>query len=84
MSSYTPTEQQARALDVIRNCIAEHGLPPTMEELAAGLGLSSHSSARRLVVELVAKGHVKQLPGRRRALTLVNHTACPFCGCKLP
>lgn len=81
--SYTPTPQQAGALDVIRAALDSTGRPPTMKELATGLGLNSHSSARRLVVELVAKGHCKQLQGRRRSLTIVDASVCPHCGERL-
>ena len=71
------TANQQRVLAFIRRCIAEHGRPPTLREIAENLGLSCHSSAQDYVDALVRKGaleprhdkHVHRglrLPGRTR------------------
>lgn len=66
----TPSQQQALAC--IRRHIAEHGHAPSLEEIAAGLGLKARSAAHRHVQALAAAGAIRLLPGRKRGIELCD------------
>lgn len=63
------TPRQLEALDYVRS-LAEHGLSPTMQQIAQALGMASKSGAHRVVTSLVASGHLKRKPNRQQSLTL--------------
>lgn len=62
------TPPQVQVLDFVRTRITVAGFCPTYQEICDEVGLTSKSSAHRLVRELVASGHLVQLPGKRRGL----------------
>lgn len=67
--SLNPRQQQA--LDFIAAWTAAEGRPPTLREIAAGLGLEQHSSAQRLVEALARKGWIER-SDRHRGLRLLQ------------
>jgi len=58
-----------RVYEFIRAYMAEHGWPPSMEEIAEGTGLRSKATAHKHVSELVAEGRLRR-GSRRYALQL--------------
>jgi repressor LexA len=65
------TERQAAALAEIRYSIAQMGYPPTIQELAAKLGIT-RASAHALVSQLVRKGYLRREPRKARGLTILR------------
>ncbi len=63
--------RQQHCLDFIAAWTAAEGRPPTLREIAAGLGLEQHSSAQRLVEALARKGWIER-SDRHRGLRLVQ------------
>lgn len=66
--------RQQHCLDFIAAWTAAEGRPPTLREIAAGLGLEQHSSAQRLVEALARKGWIER-SDRHRGLRLVQSGA---------
>ncbi len=62
------TARQRRILEVIRDALAERGYPPSIREIADGVGLASSSSAAHQLKVLQAKGFLFRDPHRPRAL----------------
>lgn len=80
------TERMMECLIFIESHIAERGISPTMQEICAGIELSSKSKARaaQLVAALEKRGLIRRvrLPDgkvARRGILLVRQ-ACPHCG----
>lgn len=71
----TPRQQQT--LDVIRQHMRTHRLPPTYKELGDALGVS-RVSAFGFVRQLEAGGYVKIVAGHR-GIRLLDEK-CPCCG----
>ncbi|MER6616339.1 LexA family protein [Streptomyces xantholiticus] len=61
------TDRQARILRYLRAWVADHGEPPTVRQLAEGVGLSSPSSAHYQLSRLEACGAVRRTGGRHRS-----------------
>jgi repressor LexA len=64
----TPTQRQARILDVIQNFTAEHGYPPSVREIGQCVGLSSSSTVQSHLKALEKRGLVHRDPTKPRAL----------------
>jgi repressor LexA len=65
------TEPQLRTLREIRNCIVHRGYPPTLQELAELLGITSASTYDQ-VNHLVRKGYLKREPRKARGLSVAR------------
>lgn len=65
------TDSQRRTLTVIQEFMAQQGFPPTMQELADELGMTT-SGAYDQVNQLIRKGYLKRQSRRARGLTLVR------------
>ena len=68
------TSRQEEGLEFIRNYIQEQGAPPTLREIADGLGISSSNGARSLVEVLERKGVLERRPGLSRGLVITDGT----------
>ena len=66
------TPRQSDALAFIGRYIAAHGSSPTMEEITAGLRLSSKSGAHRLLGALEQRGHICRAPNSVRSVQIVE------------
>lgn len=66
------TVGQHKTLKFIRKYIKQHGYAPTLDEIAHGRGLSSKGSMHREVHALAAAGCLRLVPGRKRAIQLVD------------
>ncbi len=67
MTAAKLTPREARALDAFRRCLLREGIPPTLQEWAAELGLTEKSSVFPVARVLVAKGLLRHFPGKARA-----------------
>jgi SOS-response transcriptional repressor LexA len=67
-----PTHRQRQAEIFIDRYIEDSGgVPPSVRELAAGLGISA-SAAHGLIKRLEARDRLKRLPGRPRTVQLTS------------
>jgi repressor LexA len=67
-----PTHRQRQAETFIERYIQDNGgVPPSVRELAAGLGVSA-SAAHGLVLRLSERGRVRFMPGRPRSIEVIN------------
>ena len=65
-----PTRRQKAVLDVVQDYIAEHGRPPTLQEIAGRCGLSSVATVHRHLSLLQERGLLKRRRSRRRGIEL--------------
>jgi len=75
--------RQQQCLDFIAAWTAAEGRPPTLREIAAGLGLEQHSSAQRLVEALARKGWIER-SDRHRGLRLLASPEVPVAASRRP
>jgi len=66
------TRKQKELLFLIRDRMAEEGVPPSFDEMKAALGLRSKSGIHRLITGLEERGFIKRLPHRARALEILR------------
>ena len=66
------TDRQKEALVFIQEYIEDRGYPPTMRELADGLGLSGPKGAKEYMDILERKGYIRREPESSRALTVIE------------
>ncbi|GGB45231.1 transcriptional repressor LexA [Shewanella inventionis] len=64
------TPRQAEILDLIKNNIAETGMPPTRAEIANRLGFKSANAAEEHLKALAKKGFIEIMPGTSRGIRL--------------
>lgn len=64
------SERQQDTYRFIRDYIARHGRAPLLQEIAAGLGISSRGVVHRYVQALEEAGVIELLPGRHRGIRL--------------
>jgi repressor LexA len=76
------TATQHKTLDFIRQHLARQGYAPSLEEIAAGIGIRSKGTAHRHVQALVEAGYLRLIPGRKRGIELTDAT--PGTNLKLP
>lgn len=68
-------QTKLRALDYIRSHTLAKGEPPSMREIAYGIGQASPGSVHRLVAVLEAEGKIRRTPGKQRSIEVVSATA---------
>jgi repressor LexA len=69
------TKRRQLVLDFIRAYVRLHGVPPSYEVIAKGIGLSSKSNIHRIVHRLKADGHLVTKPYKFHAIRLVDSSA---------
>ena len=67
-------ENIMRVYEYIRLKISQ-GLPPTVREIAADLGIRSTSTVHRYLAELCQRGYIEKELGHNRSIRLVDSTA---------
>lgn len=68
-----PTDRQGEVLAFWASYTTEHGYPPSLRDLAAGLGLTSTNGAAQHVMYLIRKGYLQRPPGSKaRSCTLTQ------------
>jgi repressor LexA len=65
------TKKQTEVLDYIKIYIAEHGYPPAIREIGAGLGLSSPATVHNHVKKLEEAGAIKTANSKFRTIELL-------------
>lgn len=69
------TSQQAKLLHFITAYRDRHdGATPSYAEMASAMCLHSKSGISRLLAALQERGHIRRLPGRARAIQIVDGT----------
>lgn len=62
------TEKQQKVLNFIKTYIEMKGFPPSMQNIASGLGLKSRSNIHRIIHELKSQGLLALEPNKVRTL----------------
>ena len=66
------TARQAEILEIIRNHVAETGMPPSRPELAKMLGISSTNGVFKHLDALARKGAIELIPNAARGIRVVE------------
>ena len=66
----TLTPRQQAVLDFIARHQREHGLPPTLQQIADAFGFAQACAAHKHVKRLQQGGHLQVLPGQARGIRL--------------
>ena len=66
------TERRRLVLEFIRAYVRLHGVPPSYEVIARGLGLSSKSNVHRIIHRLKEDGHLTIRPYKFHSIRLVD------------
>ncbi len=69
------TARQAQILEMIRQFIADTGMPPTRAEIARHLGFKSANAAEDHLRALERKNAIELVPGTSRGIRLCDHVA---------
>ena len=64
------TQRQEEVLSLVKNTMAETGMPPTRAEIARELGFKSANAAEEHLKALARKGVIEILPGTSRGIKL--------------
>jgi repressor LexA len=68
------TKHRQLVLEFIRAYIRLHGVPPSYEVIAKGLGLKSKSNVHRIVHRLKEDGHLTIRPYKFHSIKLVDRS----------
>ncbi len=74
------TPRQEEILHLIREHIAQTGMPPTRLEICDRLGFRSPNAAEDHLRTLARKGYIDMLPGTSRGIVLREDTGLPLIG----
>ena len=66
------TERQSQILDFIRETVAASGMPPTVAEITAAMGVSSTNGIRGHLQALDRKGAIELIPNASRGIRLLD------------
>ena len=77
---FTISPKQARVKAFLVAKIAETGTTPSYQEIATGLGMKSKSGVHAILSALEARGHIERLPGRHRAIRVIDDAASGLSG----
>ena len=72
MSTTPLTARQTRLLQVIEATLTTRGYVPTLQEMAHAMGIASLYGVKRHLAALERKGFIRRLPGRRRAIEILQ------------
>ena len=64
------TATQHRTLHFIQRYMNQQGYAPSLDEIAAGIGIRSKGTAHRHVQALAEAGYLRLMPGRKRGIQL--------------
>jgi len=74
------TARQAEILQVIRDYMAENGMPPSRPELARLLGIASTNGVFKHLDALARKGAIELVPNAARGIRLTQPAGLPLVG----
>jgi SOS-response transcriptional repressor LexA len=66
------TRKQKELLELIDDRIKVEGIPPSLEEMAAAIKLSSKSGVHRLLTGLEERGYIRRIHNRARAIEVLR------------
>ena len=66
------TERQRLVLEFIETYIKLKGFPPSMQDIATGLGMKSRSNIHRIIHDLRRQGLLRLNPHKVRTVKLVD------------
>jgi len=66
------TDKQQVTLDFIQRYIAMYAVPPKLQEIAEGIGISSRGVAHRYVHALIDAGYLRNDSGKHRGIELLR------------
>ena len=66
------TARQAEILQMIRDCVAETGMPPSRPELAKRLGIASTNAIFKHLDALAKKGAIELVPNAARGIRVMD------------
>ena len=66
------TERQKEIFDFIRETVAASGMPPTVAEITAAMGVSSTNGIRGHLQALARKGAIELIPNASRGIRLLD------------
>ena len=69
------TEREKAILEFIKAYMKLHGVSPSYEVIALGVGLKSKSNIHRLIHKLEDMGHVRLRPYKFRSVRVVDRSA---------
>lgn len=62
------TDRQTEALDFIKGFIRQNNYPPSLQDIAEGIGVGSRSQAHAVVTQLENKGKITRARYRARSI----------------
>jgi len=83
------TKKLAAVLTFIERYIQDHGIAPTLDDIAASIGGTSAGNAHRAITQLVERGYVRRISGQHRGIEVIKGLKstisagghfCPHCG----
>ena len=74
------TARQAEILQVIRDYLAENGMPPSRPELARLLGIASTNAVFKHLDALARKGAIELVPNAARGIRVTQPQGLPLVG----
>ena len=74
------TARQAEILEIIREYVAENGMPPSRPELAKMIGVTSTNGVFKHLDALARKGAIELLPNLARGIRLKEAAGLPLIG----
>lgn len=74
------TDRQSQVLEVVKQHIDVHGLPPTRADIARELGFRSANAAEEHLRALARKGVIEIVPGASRGIRLPEEGGLPIVG----
>lgn len=80
MSTRPLTERQSEILQLIRDSVAETGMPPTRAEICRALGFASPNAAEDHLRALAKKGVIELTEGIARGIRLTESLGLPLIG----
>jgi len=66
------TERQLQILEYIKEIVAANGMPPTVAEITAAMGVSSTNGIRGHLQALARKGAIELIPNASRGIRLLD------------
>lgn len=71
--AYTITHKQREVLDFVAAYIkTSNGVAPSLAEIAAKIDAKSSSSVHRILADLEARGWIKRIPHKSRAIMVLR------------
>ena len=66
------TRREGDVWRVLARAIRETGIAPSMDEIGAAIGIAGKSNVKLYLDGLEAKGFIRRLPGRARAIEILR------------